>query len=252
MADLSLVRRLEAVSFQSFPAGSTYYNGTWAVRLTKNHTARRLNSINALDPRDTHDLGNRLDEVGFKFGQYGKPLVFRKSPLMPEKLFGIFVERGWREFDETIIMTRSLADFDCSKQPEVLPQSDVAKWVDAAIELGEEKKINRSRLIEILQTMKLPTGLFLLPDEMGRAACVGRCVVHGDMVGLFEMATRKDLRNRGLAKKLVNSALQFGRVNKAVTGWLQVVATNDPAVQLYTAAGFGERYRYSYWTPDSI
>ena len=53
---LAVVRRYEAAGFRAWPAAAVHYDGTWVVRLTAGHPAKRLNSVNPLDPGDI-DLG---------------------------------------------------------------------------------------------------------------------------------------------------------------------------------------------------
>jgi len=81
MPDLTQVRRLEAVSFRSFPSTSTHYDGTWAIRLTAGHPAKRLNSVNPLDPSDHSYIDARLELAKRRFDSFGRPLVFRFLPF---------------------------------------------------------------------------------------------------------------------------------------------------------------------------
>ena len=50
---LAEVRRFEAAGFRAWPAAAISYDGAWLVRLTAGYPAKRLNSVNPLDPGDT-------------------------------------------------------------------------------------------------------------------------------------------------------------------------------------------------------
>jgi hypothetical protein len=78
---LAVVRRYEAAGFRAWPAATVHYDGTWAIRLTAGLPAKRLNSINPLDPRDVDDLPERIMRAGRRFDAYGRPPMFRLSPL---------------------------------------------------------------------------------------------------------------------------------------------------------------------------
>ncbi|RWF09009.1 MAG: GNAT family N-acetyltransferase, partial [Mesorhizobium sp.] len=39
---LAIVRRYEAAGFRAWPAAAVHYDGTWVVRLTAGHPAKRL------------------------------------------------------------------------------------------------------------------------------------------------------------------------------------------------------------------
>ena len=82
----AVIRRLEAVSFRSFPSTTTRYDGTWAIRLTAGHPAKRLNSVTPLDPRDCEDLDRRIELAARRFAGFGRPLIFRLTPLAPPQL----------------------------------------------------------------------------------------------------------------------------------------------------------------------
>ena len=85
-ARLAWIRQLEAIAFRSFPSTSTFYDGTWAIRLTAGHPAKRLNSVNPLDPSDTGELAVRMAKAQRRFDSFGRPLMFRLSPLAPPAL----------------------------------------------------------------------------------------------------------------------------------------------------------------------
>jgi ribosomal protein S18 acetylase RimI-like enzyme len=66
------------------------------------------------------------------------------------------------------------------------------------------------------------------------------------MVGLFDIVTLPSARRRGVGRRLVTSMLAWARDEGATDGYLQVVATNAPAIALYRQLGFDEAYRYHY------
>ena len=74
----------------------------------------------------------------------------------------------------------------------------------------------------------------------------GFCVVQGGNVGLFDIVVHKDFRQRGIATEIVGSLLGKARDMGTETGYLQVVANNEPARHLYARFGFREKYRYWY------
>jgi ribosomal protein S18 acetylase RimI-like enzyme len=65
-------------------------------------------------------------------------------------------------------------------------------------------------------------------------------------IGLFDINTRIDCRNRGLAHQLVSALLAWGKTNAAIHAYLQVEENNSPARRLYDKLGFKDNYRYWY------
>ena len=109
-ADLATVRRFEAAGFRAWPASAVHYDGTWVVRLTAGHPAKRLNSVNPLDPGDVHNLPERIARAGRRFEAYGRPLTFRMSPLSGAALSRHLDGEGWASFSESLVMQLALDD----------------------------------------------------------------------------------------------------------------------------------------------
>ena len=243
---LSGVRRLEAVSFRSWPAASTTFDGTWAIRLTAGHPSKRLNSVNPLDPGDQSDLERRIERVARRFQSFGRPLIFRQSPLAPPQLDQIFNRQNWRRFDETRVMTLDLTHTDLSGAVSQLPLQDVGRWVDQCIAMESFSVSVKPGLSELIGLVTGDVGLFLLEDDDGVPQAAAMAVRFGDLVGLFEIVSNPKMRGQGFARQILRNAMLWGRDRGARQAWLQVVAENRPAVALYESEGFSEVYRYAY------
>ncbi|MCB1463896.1 MAG: GNAT family N-acetyltransferase [Nitratireductor sp.] len=237
---------MEAVAFRSFPATTTYFDGTWAIRLTAGHPAKRLNSVNPLDPSDTANLAERIDEAGRRFEAYGRPLIFRHSPLAPRVLEALLEERGWHRFEESLVMTGNLGSMSLGDAVDRVPLQDTLRWVDAMCELGGETTERKAGLLEVISHIEAEVGLFALFDNDGTPLSAVRCVRDRELAGIFDLATHRGYRRRGHGAAVLASALKWAAGRGATTAWLQVVADNRPAVELYRRLGFKEIYRYAY------
>ncbi|MEM9278301.1 MAG: GNAT family N-acetyltransferase [Pseudomonadota bacterium] len=245
MSSLAQIRRLEAVSFRSFPSTSTHYDGTWAIRLTAGHPAKRLNSVNPLDPSDHAYIDARLELAKHKFESFGRELVFRQSPLAPPELESLLDDRGWVRFDESIVMMLDLSMINLDGELDHVPMKDIGYWVDSFIHLSDEVKSAKPGLVEVISSIQPTSGLFVKTIDDTHVAAV-RCVHDNDLVGLFDLVTGVDYKRQGHARSLVGSALKWAKNSGARFAWLQVVADNAAAYELYTGLGFEELYRYIY------
>jgi len=245
MPYLPQVRRLEAVSFRSFPSTSTHYDGTWAIRLTGGHPAKRLNSVNPLDPSDHSYIDARLELAKRRFESFGRPLVFRQSPLAPPELETILDDRGWERFDESIVMILDLASANLDDALDHVPMKDVGYWVDSFLHLSEEEAHTKPGLFEVISSIKPNSGLFVKNVDDAHVAAV-RCVQENDLAGIFDLVTGSEFHRKGHAKGLLASTLKWAKQEGAKNAWLQVVAENTAAKYLYESFGFEELYRYSY------
>ncbi len=245
MPGLAQVRRLEAVSFRSFPSTSTHYDGTWAIRLTAGHPAKRLNSVNPLDPSDHAFVDARLELAKHRFESFGRPLVFRQSPLAPKELENILDDRGWVRFDESMVMILELSTINLCDAVDHLPLKDIGYWVDSFLQLSEETNELKPGLVEVISAIEPVSALFVRNLDDHHVAAV-RCVQDNDLVGIFDVVTGTRHQRQGHARMLMASALKWAKNSGAKHAWLQVVASNTAAVKLYQEFGFEELYRYSY------
>lgn len=249
--DLATVRRFEAAGFRAWPASSVEFDGAWAIRLTAGHPAKRLNSINPLDPADVGNLESRIARAARRFAAYGRSLTFRMSPLAGKALADHLDAGGWSRFSESLVMRLGLDTVDLDPAIDQIPLKDVGRFVAAAIAVRGADPATRFGLIEVIDAIEPEAGLFV--HESGEKPVASAiCVHHRDLAGLFEIATHPDGRRQGHARRLLLSALKWARQRGARHAWLQVEADNRPALRLYGSLGFDEIYRYHYRCPPGV
>lgn len=246
MQDLAIVRRLEAVGFRAWPAASIQYDGSWQIRLTAGHPSKRLNSVNPLDPSDHGDVEARVERAAQRFRAYGRPLVFRQSPLAPPQLDSYFDAHGWRRVEETRVMMADISQLNLDDVLDHLPIREIGRYVDASIRVHGRDPALKPGLTEVLSSIRPTSGFFVIEESDTGPVATALCVHDNDMAGIFELATRADCRRRGHGRQVVITALRWARMRGAKKAWLQVGVDNGPAVGLYESFGFDEVYRYDY------
>jgi GNAT superfamily N-acetyltransferase len=246
MQDLSHIRRLEAVGFRSWPSTSTFFDGAWAIRLTAALPAKRLNSVNPLDPADHKDIELRLHRAAQRFKGFARPLIFRQTPLASVDLDNILDAKGWRRFDETLVMVCDLSKIDLDSVVDRVPVKNTGQWVEGNLLLNQRPPEQKGGLAELLTSIRTRVGLFSIDGEDHNPVASAVCVQDQDMAGLFEVVTSSALRRKGLGRDVVATALKWARNSGARQGWLQVTTANHAAIALYRSFGFREAYRYAY------
>ena len=75
---------------------------------------------------------------------------------------------------------------------------------------------------------------------------VGLGVRDGDLVGIFNVATRPEDQRRGHATRITESLMAWGAGQGATMAYLQVEVSNPGAAALYRGLGFNTVRRYHY------
>ncbi|SHI04275.1 ribosomal-protein-alanine N-acetyltransferase [Sporobacter termitidis DSM 10068] len=97
-------------------------------------------------------------------------------------------------------------------------------------------------------------GLFLLALEESAAAdndIAGFCILRraADEAELYQIAVRDDCRRRGVGGALLGAALEYCRLHRVVSVYLEVRRSNDAAIRLYKKYGFkNEGRRKNYYS----
>lgn len=246
--ELAIVRRYEAAGFRAWPAAAVHYDGTWLVRLTAGHPAKRLNSVNPLDPADIRNIGDRIARAARRFEAYGRPLTFRMSPLSGPAIAAHLDHERWSIFAESLVMRLSLDEGLVDGAMDQIPLKDIGRFVGASMAVHGFDPSLRAGLSEIIGAVQPEAGLFIL-EQGEQPVTTAICVHDNDLAGLFEIATSEAQRGRGFGHRLILSSLKWARLRGARQAWLQVEAENHEAIRLYGKMGFKEVYRYHYRRP---
>jgi GNAT superfamily N-acetyltransferase len=245
MPGLSQIRRLEAAGFRAWPSSSTYYDGTWSIRLTPNHPSRRLNSINPLDPNDHAELHDRVERAKQRFHAAGKQLTFRQTPLASRELDRFFHDENFSSEHESTVLSVDFMDISFAKTVDHLPLKDIERYAHASAGIHGFSSLERAGLVDVIRSIKAPVGLFISEDADGPISTV-ICVQDGDLAGVLDLATREDMRGHGHGKQILLAAMKWAKSKGAHTGWLQMDLKSTAAASLYKNVGFKEIYRYTY------
>jgi ribosomal protein S18 acetylase RimI-like enzyme len=156
---------------------------------------------------------------------------------------------------ETLIMTRTAAAVPAGAGAGVELSADPSEewlrlWWSVDGRGGDaELKIARGILAGC------PSLYAMVRDDDGVPAAVGRLALppgsseSGGMAGwggLYCMATSRDQRRRGYARRILDALLAAGAGRGAGNFWLMVTAANSAARTLYTGSGFTEQGSYLY------
>lgn len=236
-------RHIEEAALRAWPAGQQLLFDGWVARLSDGYT-KRANSASLLYPTANSFEAATIEHIERLYRSKDFPVIFRLlSFTTPPELEPWLAERGYRDADGTLVMSRSLEDGQALDS--VVRALDVEEGIEAHARmngLSEAILPSHRRILERIPSGLAFAGLF---DGDELVAC-GLSVIDGDLVGLFDIVTHPDHRRKGHAARLVDGMLAQAATQGAATAYLQVVITNASAIALYERFGFTEAYRYAY------
>lgn len=240
---MTAILRLEEAGLNAWPALRVALVDGWVLRFANGFT-KRANSCNPLYG-PPGDLDRRIADVERRYAAAGQRSIFRLTAHSPDGLDAALDARGYRRIDETVVQTAPLAALDLSADEGFEAGTVAADWVAVAGPLQHDAPETRPTAVAMMEKIAARPCFGLIRRGATPVAC-GLAVVEGDLVGLFEIEVDRGRRRAGLGRAMTDSLLAWGRAQGATTAYLQVNATNAPAIALYDRLGFRESHRYWY------
>ncbi len=219
----------------------------WVLQATDGQSGR-VNSTWAIGWTGEIALAAAIDRVEGWYAERGRPAWFRlaEGSAAPTELASALAARGYAPDTCTLVMTRALA----------------AERGDAGVAIGTDPSdaflqpmreaapsdADFAERRDVVSRAPAPRAFALL-GASGRPAAVGASVAVDELAMIFLMRTAPWARRRGLARRVLRSLTAWAQDAGARTAFLQVEASNGPAVGLYESEGFVTAYSYVYWRP---
>ncbi|GAB6931095.1 hypothetical protein JCM10914A_50780 [Paenibacillus sp. JCM 10914] len=240
-------KRIEEFALNAWPALQTMVYRGWLLRFADGYT-KRSNSVSAIYSEDSSNLVDRIQYCEDVYVKSGLDVVFKITPFNPPVLDQALEARGYSKFDITIVKAlERLHDVELPTYPEVEIMDELNdKWLDALQQITGLSDQHRAVTRQMLEPQAATEyGYFALYYKSVPIAC-GLGAIEDSMLGIYDIATSPDFRNRGFARQLLLHMIQWAQQKGATSSYLQVVANNVAANRLYEGLHYKEIYRYWY------
>ena len=246
-------RRLEEVLLNATaPPEQLLYDG-WLLRLSREHI-KRASSVNVLSP-STMPLAEKVDECERGYRNRGLVPIFRLASLATEpELDAELEERGYTVFELSLVQVASLAALAPGSKASPglrFETMEMEPWVAMVGRMRGWPEHDVTAHIRRMVSSPLHSLCVSLMAGEEVVSC-GLVTLEGDYAGLFDIYTPPEHRAKGLATALCQRLLEMGRERGATVGWLSVLATNEPALEVYRRLGFETAYEYWYRVPSDF
>lgn len=234
---------IEAAALATWPALETVADGRWVARFAGGYT-KRANSILSLDPADDRDAPARLDRLAAFYRDKGLDPVFRITPLTGPQTLAALDATGWVEEDHSLVMTVPLEGSITGPDAAVFAPTDPV-WLDMQARLNAIAPGPLAVFAEMMARLPASACGFAIYEDGAPLASALAAISGG--IGVFSsVVVAPDRRGEGHGRAIMRAALAWAAAHGAVHAGVQVLAGNAPALSLYRALGFAERYSYCY------
>ncbi len=239
-------RTIEETSLNAWPSLKQILYDGWILRFAHGYS-RRNNSVNAFYPGNL-SAGGKIKRCEDIYRARGLPPTFRITPFVePANLDTLLAELGYQKVSPTSVQVVDLAGVSSTGLTADAHrwETPAEEWVDACIRINEIAPVKHDPFREILAHIPCDACFMVLQNGAEIVAC-GLGVLDGPCLGLFDIVIAANQRGKGLGTQLVSSLFSWAKQHNGSHAYLQVVADNTPALNLYAKLGFREIYRYWY------
>ena len=233
---------IELASYASWPAFLEIDYFGWILRFANGHT-KRANSVNPLTPINSN-LPAMIRYCESFYRERSQPAIFRLLSFVDDPTLDCYLaEAGYMYIDPSLVLYQKLDS--THNQSVSLIAADRESWVRTYCEIAGIDLIAQKNHIKILGLVPSPC-LFAVVEDCGQAVACGLGVVHDNYFGIFDIVTRRQVRNKGHGTRLLTDMLSWARQTGAQHAYVQVMAQNALAIRLYEKLGYRRIYHYWY------
>ncbi|MFQ9638933.1 MAG: GNAT family N-acetyltransferase [Eisenbergiella sp.] len=268
--------RYEELALNAFPVLHTEVYDGWILRFSEGKGYQG----NCISPLylSTKSYEDKINYCENKFKEKGLPCVFKMTPNVPSALDQQLAMRAYEQEDKTYIMECSLME-----EPESYPASDRKKtetgtqessisgkteirlsrkiddnWLEAFVGMGcfrsmegMNQNICQDTARSMLTAIRNPVYCAALYENgsqksPGKIVGCGLGVVEDNIIGIYDIRVDSGFRQNGIGARICRAIMEEGRKEGACKAFLNVAASNYPALRLYQSLGFEEVYTCWY------
>ena len=241
------IQKFEEMCLNGHVALNTLLYDGWILKFSEGYTGR-ANSVSVLYPSSK----TFEEKVPFCEQAYKKqklPCLFKITETDSE-LNSFLAKRGYEPVTPTNLMVCDLTtnSVTSEKDPsiEYIFSSAPDEWLPVFFKVHEINDLHDQDVFRRMISKVLVDTIYCTLIYEGKpAACASAAIENGYML-LQNVVVSPELRGHGLGKKVCSALLEKSQKEGAHHSYLQVVQTNDIAVNLYKKIGFEKLYSYWY------
>ena len=238
-------RFIEELSLNHWQPLSTLLYDGWMLRFADGYT-KRANSISPIYD-STFNLHHKMIVCESIYAANHLPTIYKITPFVyPTHLDRALEDRGYSRMDTTSVQILNLEQISGSELNSVIiHEQATAEWLDHFCRLNRVREQFKNVMDRMLSNIRTKKGFISFYHE-GQVVACGFGVIEREYMGLYDIVTDENYRNRGFGEQMILNLLTWGKEHGAKHSYLAVVADNVPALRLYSKLGYSEVYQYWY------
>lgn len=241
-----MIRKMEELAMNAWPALQTKHYDGWVLRFADGYT-RRANAVIPIY-ESTILLDKKIDFCEKEYASHNLPTLFKlTAESTPEGIDTRLEERGYVRDNDAALRILDLGQYVRNESQGVTIESQFSnEWLEGFFYcsniVGEKTQLTAKRILDNI----LGAVICVTKQVEGKVVGCGYGAVERDYIGIFDIVVDKDFRGNGYGKDIMNGILGPALQRNIRTAYLQVAVGNTPAEKLYDKIGFKEEYRYWY------
>ncbi|WP_178020018.1 GNAT family N-acetyltransferase [uncultured Paenibacillus sp.] len=243
-----LAGTIEQLAASGWPPREIESLGAWKLRANGGVTTR-ANSVLAAGP---FPEGDWLEAAERFYRERGLPPCFHVSETAPAELDGRLAAAGYEVSMHCLLLAANLrevlqhsAAYGIGDAEVRLAARPEEPWMDEFLRMEGFPDERRAGYLAIFTAMPGPKA-FAVIDEAGEPMGVATVVIEKGWAGISNVIVDPRHRRKGVAGRLLHALSSWAAENGAEGMYLQVLAGNAPALDLYGKLGFQAISAYHY------
>lgn len=243
MHDENLAWRVEQACLKAWPALKEKNLDGWVLRFSDGVT-RRANSANPLR-FGRNDSSSFIAACEGEYRAEKLPVTFRIPSIIAQEIEDRLFQLDYKSEGESLVLHANAHDVEEKPDVEtVITSHPTNAWFAAMKRMQQHTEQKQAIYQQIVCRIDVPA-IFAASRHEGQISSLAYGAIYDGLLCLESVVTDPALRRQGCARGMLRAIK--AHIQSEIEGiCLQVLANNQPAIQLYNGLGFKELYRYHY------
>ncbi len=240
----TLIRYIEELSLNAHPSLQTQYYDGWLLRFANGYSSR-ANSVNVIYP-STMDIKEKIEECEKRYFKCGLPCIFKVTDENAHILDDLLKEREYQVVTPTDVMILDMTNKQFAFADCIITENVTDEWLDTYFTLEKYTNQGTRDTVTQIRNMIQNDTLYCIIKEDGKNIACASAVIENGYVYIANVIVDEMYRGRGYGSMLCETLLEKAKDKGGYTAYLQVIQTNQIALNMYEKLGFEKEYSYWY------